>query len=727
MNATDRAILEACAEDYHRLKELRPHIAGGTLYRHAKRLCELGWLESRGPLYRTTETGRRNLIESNSSRQWNQLEKLYPPLALIPTAVHRALIELIVAAIICRQHATRPDRHPFFVCAGSTLHWKTSAGIFSCHALGLDPNIHVVDCGSETGKSLFIRRTGTGAIAFQRDLLNTAFIVLDEFLTADRAVRSALNPFLSGRLMVPFENERVTVRSVPLLTLNPRQGATVEVQLGLSSPLIRRAIIANVDAISIPDLAAIGQDALTAAQRHPTLTPCAPRVDCERHHRAILELARALIQPEAHDRVDVEVIVNLCTGMTALIPDAENAIAQVCYRLGLLAETMQWARPGWIEALNTFSVDGRTHPYCPHPASGIKNGQLAPVATSELPILTVGTQPVRRDPGLPSLQLSDDLRGRLTWLAVETGRSVEETIRLLLQHYQQWRECPESFSALQRSLELAHQLKIVQIDPQILADYLQTEADLGCHGYSLQDVPHALRLITYLAKLPQPWRWERVRETIESLRLLIHADIPPTYVAEMCLLYERLVELGFDTRTVEALATLLEHTRSSRQQRSQLLAALVKMADDYVEVQDTLAQRAHLSSELDDLEREQGQLAQQMEEAETRLATLQQHEAEARERLNQLEHETQARGSELEVLQALKAVLLGDHQQAERFWHECDQWREIRQALPALPHDLTKFLSAGLRENILKLLASLCAETEFDEKQTSDAERPNNS
>lgn len=727
MNTTDRAIMEACTDDFHRLKELRPHIAGGTLYRHAKRLCELGWLEKKGPFYRTTDTGRRNLIEANSSRRWNQLEKLYTPLGLIPTAVHRALIELIFPAIICRQHTTRPDRHPFFVCVGSTLHWKTSAGMFVCHVVGLDPNIHVVDCGSETGKSLFIRRTGTGAITFQRDLLNTAFVVLDEFLTADRAVRSALNPFLSGRLMVPFENERVTVRSVPLLTLNPREGATVEIQLGLSSPLIRRAIIANVDAISIPDLAAMGQDALTAAQTHPPLTLSAPSVDCHRHHRAIVELVRALIQPEAQDRVDVEVVVNLCTGMTALISDAEEAIAQVCHGLGLLAETMQWARPGWIEALNTFSVDGRTHFHSPHLASGTKNGPLAPVATSEPPILTVGTQPVRREPGLPSLQLSDELRGRLTWLAVETGRPVEETIRLLLQHYQQWRECPETFSALQRSLELAHHLNIVQIDPQILADYLQTEADLARHGYTMRDVPHALRLITYLAQLPQPWNWDRVQETIQGIRLLIHADIPPTYVAEMCLLYERLVELGFDTRSVDALSALLEHTRSSRQRRSQLLEAIVKMADDYVEVQDTLAQRAHLSQELHDLERGQGQLAQRMEDAETRLAILQQQEAEARERLHQLQQETQARSSELEVLQALKAVLLGDHQQAERFWHECDQWRAIRQAMPALPNDLTPLLSAALRENILKLLGSLCAESAFDEKQTSDAERPNNS
>jgi chromosome segregation ATPase len=188
-----------------------------------------------------------------------------------------------------------------------------------------------------------------------------------------------------------------------------------------------------------------------------------------------------------------------------------------------------------------------------------------------------------------------------------------------------------------------------------------------------------------------------------------------------------LVELGFDPRSVEALATLLEQTRSSRQRQSRLLAALVRMADDYVEVQNTLAQRAHLSHELDELKGAGDTLAQRIEDAQTRLATLQQQEAETRARLSHVEQETHARTSELEVLQALKAVLLGDHEQAERFWQECDQWRELRQALPALPNNFTRVRSAGLRENILALLASLCAGSEIDEKQSPGLERPHNS
>ena len=131
MTLTDRAILEFCAKDFRRLKDLRAVFPGGTLYRRAKRLIKIGWLERQGPLYRTTNAGRRNLLENQEGR-WDQLEQFYPPLALIPTEVHRALVELIFAAVMVRQHPTRGDRHPFFVCSGDTLHWKTSLGEFVC-------------------------------------------------------------------------------------------------------------------------------------------------------------------------------------------------------------------------------------------------------------------------------------------------------------------------------------------------------------------------------------------------------------------------------------------------------------------------------------------------------------------------------------------------------------------------------------------------------------------
>src|SRR6266446_3211723 len=280
MDARDRFILESCVGGFRPLKPLTKQIPSGSLYRRAKRLVALGWLRRENDLYQTSETGLRQLAEAQAGRRFDVLEKIYPALALVPTRVHRALAELIFAAVVARQHETRSDRHPFFVAYGGTLHYKTSLGIFVCQALRLDPALHIVDCSAETGKSLTVRRSGSGEPAFKRELLDAPLVVLDEFLTADTAVRATLGIVLSGRLVMPFENEQLRVCPVPLLTLNPREKPTLEQQIGLSPPQIRRAVLANLDAVVMPDLAVIGQKALDAASADAPLQLAAPAVDC---------------------------------------------------------------------------------------------------------------------------------------------------------------------------------------------------------------------------------------------------------------------------------------------------------------------------------------------------------------------------------------------------------------------------------------------------------------
>ena len=123
MNAIDRQILEVCLEEFRPLKPLTGLIPSGTLYRHVNRLVRLAWLKKEGNLYQTSDAGRRQLAEVASGRPWDALARIYAPLCLVPTSVHCALIELILAAMVARQHEIRPDRHPFFVAFGSTLRW----------------------------------------------------------------------------------------------------------------------------------------------------------------------------------------------------------------------------------------------------------------------------------------------------------------------------------------------------------------------------------------------------------------------------------------------------------------------------------------------------------------------------------------------------------------------------------------------------------------------------
>ena len=272
MDPIDRTVLSHCEHDFRPVMPLKDRVSAGTLYRHVARLLRLGWLEKTGSLYRTTFAGVRQLAEGATQRRWDRLVELYPPLAIVPTAVHRAVIELIFAAVAARQAECRPDRHPYFALFGKTFLWKSSLGRFVCYALGLDPALHVVDCGAESGKSLSFRRGPDGALVSKRDLLEAPFITLDEFLNADPSVRTTLGVFLGGKLVVPVENETLTVRPVVLLTLNPRNGKTLGEQTGLSTPLIRRGLLANLDVVAMPDLAQVGEAAVEAARsRHPVV------------------------------------------------------------------------------------------------------------------------------------------------------------------------------------------------------------------------------------------------------------------------------------------------------------------------------------------------------------------------------------------------------------------------------------------------------------------------
>ena len=124
---------------------------------------------------------------------------------------------------------------------------------------------------------------------------------------------------------------------------------------------------------------------------------------------------------------------------------------------------------------------------------------------------------VRREPHLPDLALSDALRGRLAWLAVETGRPVEEVLDLLIDVYVQWQRQPETVVTLSKIVTLGGALNRDHVDVDDLHGYLAAEAALRKHLCRFEDVPEALRLIECLAALPQSWTWVMAEAAIQGV------------------------------------------------------------------------------------------------------------------------------------------------------------------------------------------------------------------
>jgi hypothetical protein len=690
MHPIDRVILEHGQEGFQPVTPLKGQIPSGTLYRHVRRLVAIGWLEKQGPLYRTTAAGQRQLAAAIGPRSWAALELAYPPLALVPTPTHRAVVELILAAVVARQHETRPDRQPYFVAVGGTLHWKTSLGILVCHVLGLDPTLHIIDCGTETGKSVAIRRGSTGAPVFERQLLQAPFVTFDEFLTASPEVRAALGLFLGGRLVVAFENEQLTVRPVPLLTLNPRPKATLEQQIGLSAPQIRRAILVNLDAVAMPDLAVSGERALEAARAHAPLDIGPPAVDCRAFHDPIVNVTRAILAPDAHGRVDVEIVVNLATGMTAFLADPAEAIAQVGYDLGLLAETLGWTRPGWIQAVTTFSLTPRNKASVTNspakalapvmPSAQLQEGpagmaEEAPPDTLSLEV----REPVRRKGGIPDVTLSEATRMRLVWFAHETDRDVDGAIDLLLYFYLEQRANAQSIETIERSLVLARELELAEIEADTLRDYLADRQLLAAYNCSFSDLPQALQVLDLLGQLPIEWDWDLATAAMQSVADIMQAGIPASQIGAFVARHRRLEAVGFH-ETAEVLAAALSEAGAVGDQRGAVIQSLVEHATADVDREQTEAAAIELQAHVAGLETRQTQLERTIAALEQRRETLRQDIAATQETVAQVEAERAVKAGELDVLAGLKALLLTKTAKTDAFFEELrklDRWRTI--------------------------------------------------
>ena len=689
MNTREQAILQHCAKDFCSLAPLKQHIPGGSLYRRVKGLLKLGWLERRGAFYRTTPAGHRHLQEAPHVRTFNLLETRYPPLQLIPTEVHRAVAILILAAVVARHYPTRPDRHPYFVLFGGTLRWKSSLGEFMCYTLGVDPTTCCFDAASESGKSLFIRRTGKGQIVFTRHALERPFLQLDEVQDADSSVRSTLKVLLRGQLTVPVENETIRIQAVPYLTLNPRPKATLEGQVNLSTPEIRRGIFANVDAIPMPDLAATGEQALDAARTQGPLSWGEPATDCAAYLATIITLVRAILREDTLERIDVHVVTQLCTAMTGFLPNPQEAIRQVVHAVGLCAETMGWTRPGWIAALVAEPRETPSENLSVEASDSIipNAGPASLPPAFESPTLSFQGTPAPRPVAsvLPTISLST--RDRLTWLAVDTGESIDHTIGTLIDLYLLNREGTNTLGIFRRTLALADQLKVAKLHVNDVRSYLANGARLDRYHCDFHDVPYALQLLDCLSALPSSWTWKDAQYVVKVMAVILQEQITPDKVATFLIRHRKLERLGCTEETLVTLLKALKKSGNTRSTWAKIVNHLVPLATQQMQIEELEETRQQKEAEVQTVQA-------QIQKAEDQLHQLHQQIDQATQQLDQLQGESQDKAEQLATLEGIKAFLLGRLSADDPLWEKLEHLIQMKRR-GELPSEHTQQMMTG--------------------------------
>jgi len=703
----DFTILSFLSDTPRPVRELVEAQPRGSVYRHLKRLQADGWVIKRRHGYALTAAGRQVQAEQEEAACLGGLGAVYTPLTLVPSPCHRALLELALAALVIRQLTAQEERHPSFLLMGPTMTWKTSAGKFLCQAAGVDPISHVVDLASESGRSLWIRRSPDGEIATRRGLLEAPVVVFDELQLAEPGVRRALAPFLSGRRRVPVENDVVSIAPVALVTMNPGSGHTLTERTGLATPQLRRMIICDLGMAEMPDLALVGGRALEAAASAGPLRLRPPQDSAERFRPAVVDLLRQVLQAEALGLVDVDLLLGLATGMSAWLPTA-IAVRQVLSDFLLIVDTIGWTQPRWTDALRGFSGTGRERSVPALPASRKQGGAIAVPSPSEPRIqlfpAAIEPSPIQERSAmssgysmLPSFSISDHTKADVIWLARDAGVSVDQALQTLVEIYKLQHATENDFWDLETILHLRQACDATEVTVSELREGLSLFAGLQERGLTLDHVRTTLKVAEDLSaaglylneavavadvmeameeagidpSVPAQLQTalvrfealgytpERIAQLAELWERLESMDTSLDDLAELVAQMEHLRTLGLDTPAAEALATALELARIPEAQRAAMLAEVVEKGVVHLGLPALYAERDALRQDIQQLQDEHAQLQDAVAAARDELIRVQQQEEAARERTGSLGDSARKLEDAISAAQALEAFLLG--------------------------------------------------------------------
>jgi hypothetical protein len=407
--------------------------------------------------------------------------------------------------------------------------------------------------------------------------------------------------------------------------------------------------------------------------------------------------------------------------MTGLLPDPLTAITQVGHALGLLAETLDWTQTGWNDSVMAFSLTSKPRPrekvLLDNPStsrSGLAtNGSPAP--PDGLPTrVSLQVPRLPREIGLPNLGLSDELRARFAWLAVETGRPLEEAVTLLLDFFVAWRgERQNLLGTFKRILELAEELPATDIDADTLQDYLHTKGMLERKGWCLEDVPECLRLIELLGSVPTHWTWSSLRAAFHAIARIIGQGLTISQVEAFLTTHQRFSKLGFDVPTAESLAIALYRAQALGKRKTKVIQGLVEIADRQVDLNELRQAHQNWEAKVQTITNQYHQVSKVLMQAQEHLRQLQEQAHSIQARHLQMEKEYAAHTSDLMVLEAFRNFLLGRTTLCDPFWIYLQallSWKRGGGIVAKDPIGGTQLKE--LREKILQFLIQLSKEAQ---------------
>jgi hypothetical protein len=264
---------------------------------------------------------------------------------------------------------------------------------------------------------------------------------------------------------------------------------------------------------------------------HGPLTLPVLRTDLQEHRAAVVQLVRDVVRPEMHDRIDTEMLLILAAGMRGFIDDDERAVQQVLYNVGLMIETLGWARADWVTAVSEFSL------LCPrHDPIGFPHTRpTSTPETEDANDLILIRRPLMNTSKSDSAPytLSEETRARLILMAAEEHITFAHAADVITDYYDSaMKSLGLDLQDLHSIMALSKELKLREIPVKSVKVTLALLANLREHQLDVEDYEASVSLLTRLHQFGLTAQAPEVTRILEVASELVTSGVPPIEVEQ---------------------------------------------------------------------------------------------------------------------------------------------------------------------------------------------------
>ncbi len=189
-------------------------------------------------------------------------------------------------------------------------------------------------------------------MVWKSEILTSSLVCFDEYHEANKNIRKNNLVYIQGEKYITVEDKAMKIEPVPILIYNPKVEEGIGERIKFEPQHMRRSIVCDFSNVNIDEKEREkGEKILQKLQELPNLSLSSHKSNCEKYREMIFKFLPECLQKDCGFIVDCEMILMLCSGMTAFLPE-QKAVLLILKRYLTVIETLGYLKKNWRERLD---------------------------------------------------------------------------------------------------------------------------------------------------------------------------------------------------------------------------------------------------------------------------------------------------------------------------------------------------------------------------------------